>query len=127
LPQQALAHLSGSVMAQAPVSFLVLWADIQLDEKQGQLVLDTRGPIVQGSDSFDDALLLRLALSEQAINSATHIWKTRFAQRIEIRLQRNNTAHAADIARYYLNIQFLAEQALFWAKINWQQAKLGPD
>lgn len=127
LPQQALDHLAGYPLAQAPVSFLALWADIQLDEQQGQVVLDTLGPIVQRSDSFDDALLLRLALAEQAASSPTRVWKTRLAQRIEIRLQRNDTAHAADIARYYLDIEPAPEQALYWAKINWQQAKLGPD
>ncbi len=91
------------------------------------------------SDSFDDALLLRLALAEQSLNlpldsvlnsnhnAESNAWQQRLTQRIEIRLQRNDTAHAADIARYYLDISPDASKALHWAKINWQQAKLGPD
>lgn len=127
LPQQALAHLAGYPLVQAPVSYLALWADIHLSQQQGQTVLDTLGPIVQASDSFDDALLLRLALAEQLSKSTGDIWQQRLSQRIEIRLQRNDTAHAADIARYYLDIVPDSVKALHWAKINWQQAKLGPD
>ncbi|MFT5814770.1 MAG: hypothetical protein ACI9VT_002538 [Psychroserpens sp.] len=51
----------------------------------------------------------------------------RLSQRIVIRLQRNDTAHAADNARYYSDIAPDAIKALHGAKINWQQAKLGPD
>jgi tetratricopeptide (TPR) repeat protein len=131
LPEQAIQHLSDFPLAQAPVSYLALWADIHLEQQQGNIVLDKLGPIVLGSDSFDDALLLRLALAEQAGNSASNldkqVWQQRLSQRIEIRLQRNDTAHAADIARYYLDIAPDAIKALHWAKINWQQAKLGPD
>ncbi|WP_220469769.1 lipopolysaccharide assembly protein LapB [Colwellia sp. MB02u-10] len=143
LPEQAIQHLSDFPLAQAPVSYLALWADIHLEQQQGHIVLDKLGPIVLASDSFDDALLLRLALAEQADNSARNlasssasnstsnldkkVWQQRLSQRIEIRLQRNDTAHAADIARYYLDIAPDAIKALHWAKINWQQAKLGPD
>jgi len=143
LPEQAIQHLSDFPLAQAPVSYLALWADIHLEQQQGNIVLDKLGPIVLASDSFDDALLLRLALAEQAGNSASNLasssisnsasnldkkmWQQRLSQRIEIRLQRNDTAHAADIARYYLDIAPNAIKALHWAKINWQQAKLGPD
>lgn len=131
LPEQALEHLSDFPLDQAPVSYLALWADIHLEQKQGNIVLEKLGPIVLVSDSFDDALLLRLALAEQAGNSVNNldkqVWQQRLSQRIEIRLQRNDTAHAADIARYYLDIAPDPIKALHWAKINWQQAKLGPD
>jgi hypothetical protein len=127
LTEQAIDHLSGYPLAQAPVSYLALWADIYLAQQQGQMVLDTLGPIVEASDSFDDALLLRLTLAEQVTNSMGNQWKLRLTQRIEIRLQRNDTAHAADIARYYLDIVPHPIKALRWAEINWQQAKLGAD
>ncbi|MBA6392105.1 hypothetical protein H4J38_15125 [Colwellia sp. BRX10-3] len=143
LAEQAIEHLSGYPLEQMPVSYLALWADIHLDQQQGKIVLDKLGPIVLASDSFDDALLLRLALAEQtsnlvsysdstlvsnsANNAISKAWQQRLTQRIEIRLQRNDTAHAADIARYYLDIAPDAIKALHWAKINWQQAKLGPD
>lgn len=130
-PKEAIAHLSGVELAQMPVSYLALWADIHLSEQQSDIVLSKLGPIVLASDSFDDALLLRLSLAEQAKvnhkNSAANVWQQRLKQRITIRLQRNDTAHAADIARYYLDISPNATQALHWAKINWQQAKLNAD
>lgn len=127
LPEQALNHLSDIPLSQAPVSFLALWSDIQLSQQQYQKVLEMLGPIVENSDSFDDALLLRLALAEQQAKAADEIWNNRLEQRITIRLQRNDTAHAADIARYYLDIAPDANKALHWAKINWQQAKMTPD
>lgn len=135
LSQNAIEHLSGFPLKKAPVSYLVLWADIHLSQQQEDTVLETLGPIVLASDSFDDALLLRLALAEQTLNANSTLaknllnsgWKKRLSQRIEIRLQRNDTAHAADIARYYLDIQPNPLKALHWAKINWQQAKRGSD
>ena len=135
LAEQARQHLSGLPLAQAPVSYLALWADIHLTLRQDDIILEKLAPIVLASDSYDDALLLRLALAEQRKNSSSYpgkhsnstAWQQRFTQRIEIRLQRNDTAHAADIARYYLDISPDAIKALHWAKINWQQAKLAPD
>ena len=127
LPQQAIKHLSGYSLEQVPVSYLALWADIHLAQQQGEIVLNKLGPIVLASDSFDDALLLRLALAEQLSNSSNHPWKQRLTQRIDIRLQRNDTAHAADIARYYLEIVPNTFKARYWAEINWQQAKMGAD
>ena len=131
LTQQANEHLTGYPLTEMPVSYLALWADIQLSEQQNDSVLNKLGPIVLSSDSFDDALLLRLALAEQNINisgnSTSTIWKNRLKQRIDIRLKRNDTAHAADIARYYLDIKPDQSKALYWAKINWQQAKLHAD
>jgi tetratricopeptide (TPR) repeat protein len=135
LSKSAIEHLSNFPLKQAPVSYLVLWADIHLSQQQENIVLDNLAPIVLASDSFDDALLLRLALAEQIVNAKSslankvlkNVWKKRLSQRIEIRLQRNDTAHAADIARYYLDIQPNPLKALHWAKINWQQAKLDSD
>jgi Tfp pilus assembly protein PilF len=127
LSPQALEHLSDIPLSQAPVSYLALWADIKLSQQHYQKILETIGPIVESSDSFDDALLLRLALAEQHAKAADALWNQRLKQRITIRLQRNDTAHAADIARYYLDIAPDARKALHWAEINWQQAKMTPD
>ena len=131
LTKQAIEHLTGYPLTEMPVSYLALWADIQLSEQQNNTVLNKLGPIVLSSDSFDDALLLRLALAEQNINlignPISTIWKNRLTQRIDIRLKRNDTAHAADIARYYLDIAPDQSKALHWAEINWQQAKLYSD
>lgn len=124
---RALEHLSAFDLTQVPVSYLVLWADIQLASDSAQQVMSTLGPIVEQADSFDDALLLRLALAEQRISKPTRLWAQRLTQRINVRLQRQDTAHAADIARYYLDISPDRKKALFWAKMNWQHARLDAD
>nr|WP_205967665.1 hypothetical protein [Paraglaciecola sp. 20A4] len=123
----ALKHLLAFDLTQVPVSYLVLWADIQLAKDSAHQVMKILGPIVEQADSFDDALLLRLALAEQQISKKTHVWAQRLSQRISVRLQRQDTAHAADIARYYLDISPDRKKALFWAKINWQHARLDAD
>ena len=124
---QALSHLSAFELTDVPVSYLALWADVQLALDSPERVLNVLGPIVEQADSFDDALLLRLALSEHQTAEQTARWTPRLTQRINIRLQRKDTAHAADIARYFLDIKPDRKKALFWAKVNWQHAKLDGD
>lgn len=124
---QALTHLAVFELTQVPVSYLALWADVQLALNTPERVLQVLGPIVEQADSFDDALLIRLALSEHQISDQHTRWTPRLTQRINIRMQRKDTAHAADIARYFLDIAPDRKKALFWAKINWQQARLDDD
>ncbi|MAD17514.1 MAG: hypothetical protein CL579_15820 [Alteromonadaceae bacterium] len=124
---QAISHLAAFELTQVPVSYLALWADIQLALNKPERVLRILGPIVEQADSFDDALLIRLALSENQISDQHTRWTPRLTQRINIRMQRKDTAHAADIARYFLDIAPDRKKALFWAKINWQQARLDDD
>lgn len=112
-------------LAQKPLSFIVLWADIELSLNQQQKVLSQIATIVNQAGFKDDALLTRLSLAEKS-TSATY-WQNLLAQRIELRLARQDTFHSADLARYFLDIKPDAELALHWAQINWQQAKLNDD
>jgi hypothetical protein len=127
LYHQALSHLSAFKLTDVPVSYLALWADVQLALKSPKQVLQLLGPIVERADTFDDALLLRLALSEHQVDVQNTTWTQRLTQRINIRLQRKDIAHAADIAQYFLDIKPDRKKALFWAKINWQHARLDSD
>jgi hypothetical protein len=50
-------------------------------------------------------------------------WQQRMKQRVKLRELRQDKHHAADLARYYLDIDANGQKALYWAKINWQQAQ----
>lgn len=115
----------GQSLHQKPLSFVVLWADVQLALEQHQAVLVTLADIVNTAEFMDDALLSRLAIAET--NTSQNHWQSLFKQRVELRIARNDLYHAADLARYYIYVQPSAQEAFRWASINWQQAKLSDD
>lgn len=112
-------------LAQKPLSFIVLWADIQLSLGHEQRVLQQLASIVEHAGFKDDALLTRLSLAEKPTGQLD--WQNLLAERMALRLARQDTFHSADIARFYLDIAPDPEQALYWAEVNWQQAKLFDD
>ena len=125
-PDEALSYFSQVELARAPVSLLALWADILLANHRPDEVLTRLTPIVNAHSVQDDALLLRLAIAEKSYPPLTH-WQTSFAQRVALRELRQDSAHAADLARYYLDVNVQPDKALFWAEINWHVARLSVD
>lgn len=112
---------------RAPLSYWVLWSDIQLALNAPENVLATLGKITKTIKNKDDALLLRLAIAEKKMQLSHKIWQPQASARNTLREQRQDTEHAYDIALYYLYIKDDAIAAHKWAKINWQQAKLIED
>ncbi|UJF23216.1 tetratricopeptide repeat protein [Shewanella sp. OMA3-2] len=118
----ALVHLQQIELNVAPVSLLALWADVQMSLNQYEQVIDKIGDIVNRHPVKDDALLLRLAKAEKQLNTNLE-WQTLFAQRVELREQRQDSLHASELAQYYLYVDVQPIKALYWAKINWRVAK----
>ena len=119
-------------LTNASVNYLAQWADVQLALNNSQLVLSHLAPIVTAAPEMDDALLLRLALSEknigaensgrkifekENIETANH-WQTQLAERVALREQRQDSLHASELAMYYLDIAPNPAKALHWAQIN---------
>ncbi|WP_404344212.1 hypothetical protein [Pseudoalteromonas mariniglutinosa] len=128
MPQQALKHIESVNLKQAPVSLLVVWADAQLASKNYTLLTNTITSLVNDSSNLEDALLLRLAQAEKNDHKNTnHVWQKQMAKRVTLRELRHDTFHASDLANYYLTIDKNSKQALYWATINWQTAKLHSD
>jgi len=71
--------------------------------------------------------LLRLAIAEKKLNKTGKKWQNLMAQRVTLREVRKDTFHASDLAKYYLDVQPNRDKALYWAHINWQQAKMSAD
>jgi tetratricopeptide (TPR) repeat protein len=112
-------------LATKPLSFIVLWADVQLRLHQNQRVLRELSAVVEHAGFKDDALLTRLSLAEQS--TPNNHWRNLLHERIDLRLARHDTFHSADLARFFLDIAPDPERALYWARINWQHAKLDDD
>ena len=76
---------------------------------------------------MDDALLVRLALSEKHIGKEhgekDKHWQTQLAERVALREQRQDSLHASELAIYYLDIAPNAQKALYWAEINFSNTR----
>lgn len=132
-PKQALMHLSRFELADMPLSYITLWADAQIMSGNHQQVLSVLTPIVMSQPFKDDALLVRLAIAEKALENPRSVdqmplrWKLQIAERVKVRLARNDAFHAADIAKFFIYIDPKPKQALHWARVNYQQAKMPDD
>jgi tetratricopeptide (TPR) repeat protein len=120
-PQDALRWLK-QPLETADVSYLAQWADVQLAVDEPKKVLDQLGPLVASAPAMDDALLLRLTQAEKQLGEAGQ-WQQHLSERVALREQRQDTQHASDLARYYLDIDPQPQKALHWARLNWQSAK----
>ncbi|WP_024605714.1 MULTISPECIES: hypothetical protein [unclassified Pseudoalteromonas] len=125
--KQALSHLQSVDLVQAPVSLIVLWADIQIALNQPQQVLNTLSVLLPDKSNLEDAILLRLSIAEKKLNKRDKKWQNTMAKRVTLRELRKDSFHASDLAKYYLDVQQNREKALYWAHINWQQAKMSTD
>jgi hypothetical protein len=124
-PQAALDFLN-QIKSKNSLSVWVQWADTNLALQNNQIVIDALTPLVSTSSQADDSLLVRLAIAEKKIAPTTY-WQTQVRERIALREQRDDQAHAADLAIYYLDIAPDANKALHWAERNWQQAREASD
>ena len=124
-PQATLDFLN-QIKSKNSLSLWVQWADANLALQNNQVVIDELTPLVSTSSQVDDSLLVRLALAEKKIARTTH-WQTQVRERIALREQRDDQAHAADLAIYYLDIAPDANKALRWAERNYQLAREASD
>jgi tetratricopeptide (TPR) repeat protein len=133
---QTIAHLAGIDLGTAPVSMLVLWSDAQLRLNNPDVVIATLSKLLADSTNLEDALLLRLAQAEQALQKNDYQtprgkelskWQSLMKKRVVLRERRKDTFHANDLAWYYLTIAQKPQKAFYWAQINWQQARLESD
>lgn len=107
---------------QAPNSQWFQWADMALSNGNANLVLTKMKQLKNPDIELEDGLIIRMARAEKMLGNNNEL-KILAKQRIELRVQRNDQLHAADIAYYYLHIDPQPEKALYWADKNWQAVK----
>lgn len=120
LPADAQQWLA-PVLQMAPTSLWLKWADLSLQLGEAQLVYQ-RLTEKQQQYPLSDGLLLRLALAERQLGDSA-FYNTVLTERMDVRLARGDTEHAADLAHYFLRLKNDAKAALHWATINYQTAK----
>ena len=109
------------VLAEAPTSLWLKWADLSLALEDHRLVYDQL--LVKHQQlGLADSLLVRLAAAGQQLTEDSTI-RTELAQRMQIRLARGDTDHAADLAHYFLSVEPDPKAALHWAELNYKSAK----
>lgn len=118
--------LKNRALNDMPLSFITLWADIQRELGAHDEIRKELNIILEHDGFKDDALLVRIAMAEKATNTNSS-WQEQVERRVQLRLQRKDYYHAADIARYFLYVKPSPEKALLWAQINYQQAQLFND
>lgn len=104
------------------LSAWVQWADIQLALNNNPLVAEKITDVIKQTSQLDDALLIRLVMAEKKLTGESQ-WQMQLQKRIALREQRDDQAHAADLAIYYLDVSRDAKKALYWAERNWQDAR----
>ncbi|MBZ9612773.1 tetratricopeptide repeat protein [Rheinheimera maricola] len=109
------------VLAQAPTSLWLKWADLSLLLGQADAVYQSITAIPQ-RQNIADSLLLRLAMAEQQLAKPAQFGK-QLGERMQLRLARGDTDHAADLALYFLHFVPDPAAAVHWAELNYQRAK----
>lgn len=104
------------------LSVWVQWADIQIALDNNQLVSEKITEIIKRNTQIDDALLIRLVIAEKKLAGESQ-WQTQLQERIALREMRDDQAHAADLALYYLAVSSDPQKALYWAERNWLDAR----
>jgi tetratricopeptide (TPR) repeat protein len=130
LTQESADWMNTYPLEKTPISYMSQWADTQLTLGHYDNVLEKLGDIVEQVGYQDDALLMRLAMAEikleQHVKSTDNVskkWRAAAKNRVTLRLQRNDTYHAADLSRFYIYIEPNPQQALFWAQQNLTQSQ----
>lgn len=124
-PERALQHLQ-QVSNKNSLSYWVQWADINLALGDSPAVIQQLTPLINNVPQQDDALLLRLVIAEKNLLQDSPIHE-QLAQRMQLRIARDDQAHAAEVALFFLQVQPDAQQALYWAERNWQLAREASD
>ncbi|MDP2715303.1 tetratricopeptide repeat protein [Rheinheimera sp.] len=109
------------VLAQAPTSLWLKWADLSLALGQGEQVYQQLTALA-ADHALADSLLLRLARAELQLAKAP-VFTEQLHQRMQLRLLRGDTEHAADLVHYFLYVVPDSAAALYWAELNYQSAK----
>ena len=100
----------------------VQWADINIALNNNQLVAEKIKNLIGPNTQIDDALLIRLVIAERKLTGESQ-WQTQLQERIALRELRDDQAHAADLALYYLAVSSDPQKALHWAERNWLDAR----
>lgn len=121
--EAALDHLSQTEFEKLPISAMLVWAEAHFALNNYKAVSSGFSNSVPDILTADDGLLLKWAIAERAQGIVRSEVQTQLAKNMEIRVWREDSSHAAQVATYFLEIEPNYPLALKFAEINWQYAQ----
>lgn len=112
-------------LQSAPSSQWYQWSDMSFNNNNAQIVYEEITNLkdkLNKKSSLEDGFIVRLARAEKELGLSKDYQKLA-QQRVELRILRDDSLHAADIAYFYLYVSPEKSKALKWAKLNWSSVK----
>ena len=122
-PEAAITYLVKTNFEQLPISAMLVWADAHFALKNYETITSSLAAVVPDISTADDGLLLKWAIAERAQGIVLSEVQNQLAKNMEIRVWREDSSHAAQVATYFLEIEPDYPLALKFAEINWQYAQ----
>ena len=122
-PEAALEYLTQTEFEKLPISALLVWSNANFQLKNYEAVTTTLARNVPDIKKADDGLLLKWAIAERAQGITSSTVQSQLSKNMEIRVWREDSSHAAQVAMYFLDIEQNSPLALKFAEINWQYAQ----
>ncbi|BCO20296.1 hypothetical protein KUC3_31530 [Alteromonas sp. KC3] len=122
-PETAIKHLAKTNFEQLPISAMLVWADAHFALENYETITSKLAYFVPDISTADDGLLLKWAIAERAQGIVLSEVQNQLAKNMEIRVWREDSSHAAQVATYFLEIEPDYPLALKFAELNWQFAQ----
>jgi hypothetical protein len=126
-PNLAIQQLSEFTLSTLPVSALITWADAHYATGHYDTITTVLAQEISDISRLDDALLLRWVKAQKALNLGDTKEMRLLSKRMQIRAWREDTSHAAQVASYYLDVDYQPKLALKFARLNWEYAQTKHD
>ena len=126
-PKLAIQQLSEFTLSTLPVSALITWADAHYAARHYDTIATVLDQEVSDISRLDDALLLRWVKAQKALNKEDTKEMRLLSKRMQIRAWREDTSHAAQVASYYIDVDYQPQVALKFARLNWEYAQTKHD
>ncbi|MBJ2127922.1 hypothetical protein JC525_03125 [Alteromonas sp. IB21] len=121
--EEALQLLGKTEFSQLPISALLVWTEAHTSLGNYKTITETLEASVPDISTADDGLLLQWAKAERAQGINASNVQSQLAKNMEIRVWREDSSHAAQVATYFLEIEPNYSLALKFAELNWQYAQ----
>lgn len=125
--EEAIRYLNQTAFNALPISALLVWAEAHFKLGEFDTITNTLAAAVSDISTVDDGLLLKWAKAERAQGITSSNVQSRLAKNMEIRVWREDSSHAAQVATYFLEVQPNYALALKFAKLNWEYAQTNND
>ena len=125
--EEALQLLGKTEFSQLPISAFLVWAEAHTSLGNFKIITETLEASVPDISTADDGLLLQWAKAERAQGIQTSSVQSQLAKNMEIRVWREDSSHAAQVATYFLEVEPNYALALKFAELNWQYAQNNSD